>query len=234
MNHSKPIALVIGASRGIGAEFVKQLNEAGYDVIGTVRKPMDVPGASKVVDSVELASDENMEKAAKGIPEVDLLIVNASMGADDHLLTTNSKELNHYLDINVTGTHRAVLAFLPALRARQTRKIVFLCTSLVGSCELAIKEPFDTFNGPYAVSKVALNMLAIQFQRELAKEGFTVIPIDPGWVDTDMGRLTGADVLKEGGISAEESISGMLKVIASVKKGDTVRFLDWKGGECPW
>ena len=107
----------------------------------------------------------------------DLLIVNASMGADDHLLTTSSKELNHYLDINVTGTHRAVLAFLPALRARQTRKIVFLCTSFCGSCERAIKEPFDTFNGPYAVSKVALNMLAIQFQRELAKEGFTVIPI---------------------------------------------------------
>ena len=49
-----------------------------------------------------------------------------------------------------------------------------------------------------------------------------------------MARATGADILKEGGISTEESINGMLKVIASVKKGDTLRFLNYKGEECPW
>lgn len=68
---NRPIAVVVGASRGMGAEFVKQLHEAGYYVIGTVRKPVDtLPGASKIVDSVELTSDESIQKAAKSIPEV--------------------------------------------------------------------------------------------------------------------------------------------------------------------
>ncbi|KAF5382255.1 hypothetical protein D9757_008941 [Collybiopsis confluens] len=232
MTIGKPIAVVIGASRGIGAEFVKQLDEAGYYVVATVRKPTDVPGASKVVDSVDLASDESIEEAAQCISEADLLIVNASIGADELLLTTDSKEMSRYLDINVNGTHRVIRAFLPALRARKTRKIVVL-TTFCGSCELAITQPFPTFNGPYAVSKAALNMLAIQFHRELAKEEFVVVPVDPGWVDTDMGRLAG-DPLKEGGHGTDKSISGMLKVIASVNKDDTIRILDWSGEVLPW
>lgn len=56
---------------------------------------------------------------------------------------------------------------------------------------------------------------------------------DPGWVDTDMGRLAG-DPLSEGGVSAEVSVSGMMKVITSTKKGDMLRFLDFSGAEVPW
>ncbi|KIK57865.1 hypothetical protein GYMLUDRAFT_262741 [Collybiopsis luxurians FD-317 M1] len=232
MSNSKPIAVVVGASRGIGAEFVKQLNEAGYHVVATVRRPTVVLGASKVIDSIELGSDESMERAGQSVPEADLLIVNASIGDDEILLSTDSKKLNHYLDINVTGTHRAIHAFLPALRARKTRKIVVLAT-FCGSFEVAVNRPFPTFNGPYAVSKVALNMLAIQFHRELAKEAFTVMPIDPGWVDTDMGRLAG-DPLKEGGHTPENSIKGMLKVISSIKQDDPIRVLDYAGEVIPW
>ncbi|KAF5382270.1 hypothetical protein D9757_008945 [Collybiopsis confluens] len=234
MANRKLVAVVIGASRGIGAEFVKQLHEDEYCVIATVRKSVDVhvQGASMVVDAVELESTESMTKAAQKVPEADLLIINASMGEDETMITTDSNRLNHYLDLNVTGTHRAIQAFLPALRARKTRKIVVLAT-YCGSFYHAIHEPIPTFNGPYAVSKAALHMLAVQYHKELSKEGFTVLPIDPGWVDTDMGRLAG-DPIQEGGNPPEISIKGMLEAINSVKPDDEIRIIDYSGTVIPW
>jgi NAD(P)-dependent dehydrogenase (short-subunit alcohol dehydrogenase family) len=106
----------------------------------------------------------------------DTLIVNAAIGEDLKLLTTSSQELTRYLDINVLGPHRVVRAFLPALRARQTRKIV-LISSTSGSNTKQIGNK-GGFSGPYSVSKAAENMLAVQFHNELHyEEGFTVVPI---------------------------------------------------------
>lgn len=113
----------------------------------------------------------------------DLLIVNAAMGHDDKLLETSPEYLTEYLSSNVVGMHRSVLAFLPALRKGNEKRIVLL-SSTSGSCTLQSKNP-PGFNGPYSVTKAAVNMLTIQYKNELHEEGFTLIPIHPGWVATD-------------------------------------------------
>jgi NAD(P)-dependent dehydrogenase (short-subunit alcohol dehydrogenase family) len=72
-------------------------------------------------------------------------------------------------------------------------------------------------------------MLAVQLHNELSEEGFTVVPIHPGWVATDMGNISGS-----GGMPVAKSASGILKVIGSLKPSDSATFYNWDGSVLPW
>jgi NAD(P)-dependent dehydrogenase (short-subunit alcohol dehydrogenase family) len=105
------------------------------------------------------------------------LIINAAIGDSEQLASTTSSRLSEYLNANVVGPLRVVNAFLPALRARKTRKVV-LISSVSGSIDTQIKSPEGSFGGPYAVTKGAVNMLAVQYHNELHdSEGFIILPI---------------------------------------------------------
>lgn len=77
----------------------------------------------------------------------DLLVVMAATGGKDDLLTTSPQQLTDYLDANVVGPHRVVLAFLDALRKGQEKKIV-LISSQSGSLQKQRETPRG-FMGPY-------------------------------------------------------------------------------------
>ncbi|KAH9211299.1 hypothetical protein DL95DRAFT_392626 [Leptodontidium sp. 2 PMI_412] len=157
------IVAVIGASRGIGKELVKQL--AGMKdtrVIASTRSPQrDLEGSNVKLITLDITDDESVTVAAKNIPELDLLIVNAAMGCNDTLLGITSDDLVSYLNTNVVGPNRVIKAFLPALLAATMRKIIVI-SSTSGSNELQ-RGSHVGFNDPYAVSKAALNMLAVQY-----------------------------------------------------------------------
>lgn len=126
--------------------------------------------------------------------------MNAATGGKDDLLTTTPQQMADYLDANVVGPHRVVLAFLDALRKGQQKRIV-LISSQSGSLTRQFATPRG-FMGPYvsadaipkaelrsddrlasllkAVTKAALNMMAVQLHNELHKEGFSVNPLHPG------------------------------------------------------
>ncbi|KAF7365535.1 hypothetical protein MVEN_00426700 [Mycena venus] len=214
---NEQIVLVVGASRGIGLALVEELAARPNTLaIGTVRSPsaaLDAVPNIKVL-TLDLADDESIAKAASMIPELDTLIINAGMGKRDPVSTTSTADLGTYLNINVLGPHRAIRAFLPALHARKTRRIIAISSSsgsigqqaLPGSVGLA---------GCYGTSKAALNMLMVQFHNELQKEEprFTVVPIHPGWVATDMGNLPHLLALGSGGMPPATSAKGILKVV---------------------
>lgn len=82
-----------------------------------------------------------------------------------------------------------------------------------------------------SVTKAANNMQAVQFHRELYKDGFTVVPLHPGWVKTDMGSIVNEG---QGALEVEESVAGMLKVIDALTPEKSGKFVQYDGQELPW
>ncbi|KAJ7753847.1 hypothetical protein B0H16DRAFT_1544126 [Mycena metata] len=229
---SEQIVLVIGASRGLGLGLLEELAATpNTQAIGTVRAPtaaVDHLGSGVKILTLDISDEESITKAASTIPELDTLIINAGVGKRDPVTTSSTDVLSTYLNINVLGPHRAIRAFLPALRARKTRRIVVISSSsaslggqaLPGSAGLA---------GSYGVSKAALNMLAVQCHKELKDEGFTVVPVHPGWVATDMGNTHGP-----GGMPPATSAKAILKLVDGLTPKESATFYKFDGDTMPW
>lgn len=226
---AEQIVLVVGASRGIGLALLKELAETpNTKAFGTVRVPGTVNIPNSTILTLDISNDASVLEAAAQIPELDAIIINAGMGKKDPVTTTSTADLAAYLDTNVLGPHRVIRAFLPALRARKTRRIVLMSSSsgsigqqaLPGSIGLA---------GCYGTTKAALNMLAVQTHNELQKEEFTVVPIHPGWVATDMGNAHGP-----GGMPPETSAKAMLKLIDGLTPKESATFYRFDGEKMPW
>ncbi|EPQ31666.1 uncharacterized protein PFL1_00999 [Pseudozyma flocculosa PF-1] len=219
-------ALILGASRGIGRALALDLKERGWNVIGSVRKLTEIPGVRII--QLDLNDEKSIQAASADFPPIDLLVVSGAIAGTENLLETSSEHLHHYLDTNVVGPHRAVQAFLPALR-RGNKKQIVLISSMLGSNEIMFGRDMELFSGPYSITKAALNMMAVLLHNYLQKDGFTVIPIHPGWVDTDLGKLAGP-----GAMPISESVGGIAGVIEDLTPEKSAKFVNWKGEPMPW
>ncbi|KAK0447408.1 uncharacterized protein EV420DRAFT_1647734 [Desarmillaria tabescens] len=224
-----PKVLVVGASRGLGLAIVEELqNHPSTTVIATVRGSIPLEGIDTLTD-VDISSDDSIAKAAQHplVQVLDMIIVNAAMGTPGRLLSTSTDTLSEYLSTNVVGPHRVVSAFIPALRRGRDKKIVFI-SSRAGSMHTQIGNSFGLM-GPYTVTKAGCNMLAVQYHNELEKEGFIVVPVNPGWVATDMGNLVG-----NGGMEPKDSAKGIVRVVEGLKREDSAKFFQFDGTLVPW
>ena len=228
-NPSSKAVLVVGASRGIGFQLVDQLSQQPHHhIIASVRSDAGLDNPSVQAIRLDQSSPDSVKAAAAQVKELDTIIVNAAIGDNEKLLNTSDERMAEYMDVNVTGVLRVVKAFLPALRARKTRQIL-LVSSTSGSLASQVNVK-GGFMGPYAVSKAALNMVAVQLHNELhAAEGFTVVPIHPGWVATDMGRIS-----RDGGMPPEKSAAGIIGVLQKLKLNDSATFFNYDGTTLPW
>ncbi|CAG9976105.1 unnamed protein product [Clonostachys byssicola] len=213
--------LIVGASRGIGAELAKQFAAVPkYNVIAAVRTlPTDTNAdISSNYGRIQLdqTSPESVAAAAKHVDSVDILILNAAIGGEEYMATTSDERLLEYLASNVVGPHRVIREFLPALRKAS------------GSLARQV-EAHPGFAGPYSVSKAAGNMLVVQYQNELRGEGICVAALHPGWVATDMGNSAG-----DGGMPVAQSVEGLKKVILGLKLESDVKYLNYDGTPIPW
>ncbi|KAI2893064.1 hypothetical protein CBS76997_1783 [Aspergillus niger] len=226
---SHRIILVVGASRGIGRELVRQLSaNPDHQVIASVRQSTtdtlltQTPNVSTI--TLDQAEPASIVKAASQVPELDTIILNGAIGEKDQLLTCPEDKFNQYLDVNVKGPLRVIKAFLPALLARETRQIV-LTSSLCGS--LQEQSIFDYGSlGTYSLTKAAGNMMIIQLHHELREKGFTCVAMHPGWVATDMGGA--------GGMPVEVSVEGYVKMLQGLTSTDSPKFIAWDGATIPW
>ncbi|ATY59404.1 short chain dehydrogenase [Cordyceps militaris] len=226
--------LVVGASRGIGQELVQQLAQQQPDghVIASVRSGAVSDGGRPLPSNVRYltldpSSGKSVREAAGSVGALDTLIVHAAVEGPDEarLLGTSDERMAEYMDVGVTGVLRVVKAFLPALRARPTRQIV-LVSSTSGPAAAAAAA---SRGGPYAVSRAALNMVAVQLHNELhGSDGFTVVPIHPGGAATDTGRIAG-----EGGLSVAKSAAGILKVVGKLTPQNSATFYNYDGTTLP-
>lgn len=224
--------VVTGANRGLGLEFVKQLSARGDRVYATCRTPEAARELQKLVSrhvtihALDVADDASVSAFAKdlaGVP-VDVLINNAgTMGpANQFFGRTDFGGWHETLNINTAGPLR-VLEALTSNLVKGEGKLAVSVTSGMGSIA------DNTSGGYYAyrASKAALNMIMRTAAIDLRSHGITVVVINPGWVQTDMGGPSAT-------ITPETSIRGMLSVIDKVTPKESGTFLDYAGKSWDW
>ena len=175
----EPIALVTGASRGLGREIAALLVENGYRVYAGVRDIEKAPKGTTPV-WVDLTNEESLRLCVNKIIEengkIDVLINNAAVAYFGGVDTMTLKEVRELFDVNFFGTFLLTQLFLPYMRQQKKGKIFFI-SSIRGieSC---------AYMGMYSASKAALEAIAFDWAVTLSKWNIVVSVVQPGPLDT--------------------------------------------------
>ena len=228
VDESSPTVLITGANRGLGLEFARQYKEAGWQVIGTARKPdsaTDLRELGVTVLQLDVTDDDSVAGLAENLSgqPIDMLINNAGiLPMQDNLPEASIETFERILDVNTVGPLRVTQALLTNL-AKGDRKTIVNISSGLGS--IAQNES-GRFYG-YRESKSALNMFSRTLAAELRSDGFIVVAMDPGWVQTDMGGPNAT-------LTPAQSITGMRSVIDSLTVEDSGTYRRHDGATVPW
>ncbi|MQP74583.1 SDR family NAD(P)-dependent oxidoreductase [Stenotrophomonas sp. MYb238] len=211
-SHQNKIALVTGATRGIGAETVRQLAQAGVHTLlagrsreTAVEQALKLQAEGLPVEALQLDVTDAAGIAA-AVREVeqrhgrlDILVNNAGIFRDDLSRAPSAQTLDTWretFDTNLFGVVATTQAFLPLLRRSAAGRIVNLSSSLAS---LALhSDPgfeFRDFKVPaYDASKTALNAWTVHLAYELRDTPIKVNAVDPGSVRTDMNEYGDLDI----------------------------------------
>lgn len=201
----RPVALVSGASRGIGREIARQLAaDHGYAVLAGARDPegAGAPDHDEItfvqLDVADQASVDRLAKRVESEPgRLDALVNNAGVygsptGAADYELG----EAHEVLETNLFGAWRLSQAVLPLLRQGGHGRIVNVSS---GAGQL---DDMQGGRAAYRISKSGLNALTRTLAADEAGAGLLVNTMCPGWVRTDMGTSAAPRSVQEGADTA--------------------------------
>ena len=184
----KKVVIVTGASSGLGRAFAMALLEAGFTVVGTVRKQEDIANFESTLPGSSLArlldvTDEQgqmsstVEEIERNIGPVYALINNAGYGHEGTLEESSMEELRQQFEVNVFGAVGMMKAVLPRMRARREGRILNV-TSMGGLMTM----PGLSF---YHGSKFALEGISSSLTKEVKALGIFVTAVEPGMFRTD-------------------------------------------------
>jgi NAD(P)-dependent dehydrogenase (short-subunit alcohol dehydrogenase family) len=220
--------LVIGASRGIGLEFVRQYAAEGARVIGTVRRTEDAErlralGAKPLVlDVVDESTVTQFGVQLHG-EKLDVAVLNAGVyGPRTSAITTpGGLDFDAVMHANVRAPMQLIPQLTPGLAAAGGK--LALISSRMGSISLMS----STSGWLYRASKAAANAVLRAASLELGPHGIVCVSFHPGWVRTDMGGA-GAD------IDPAASVAGMRRVLATANASQNGKFLNFNGEQLSW
>ncbi|GAW95268.1 MULTISPECIES: 3-oxoacyl-ACP reductase FabG [Colwellia] len=196
------VALVTGASRGIGKAIAVQLQALGATVIGTATSETGANNITEYLTAnngtgmglvLNVTSDESISamyaaiKAAHGA--IDILVNNAGITRDNLFIRMKNDEWQDVIDTNLTSVFKVSKAAIRPMMKKRTGRIINI-GSVVGTMGNA-----GQVN--YAAAKAGLLGFTKALAREVASRGITVNTVSPGFIDTDMTK-TLTDEQKEG------------------------------------
>ncbi|MEL6673823.1 MAG: SDR family oxidoreductase [Bacteroidota bacterium] len=243
----KQLALITGASQGLGWEFCRQLVAAGHMVLLTARNlekaeqaiadlPEEDRGRVRIYQ-LDVTDEGQIKSLAAEVKEtfgqLDLLINNAGINSRSNstheqflasvkLEGLDGDTLMRMIRINALSSVLMVKHFLPLLAESSQAKVANI-SSWIGS----ISQKNQGGNYGYAGSKALLNMFTRTMAHDLKAHGVNCIALNPGWVRTAMGG-------QRANLSPEESVAGMLSVLDQLDEESRGKFLQWDGSEHPW
>jgi len=190
---SDKVAIVTGASSGIGAATARALHGAGYIVYAAARRTdrmsaLAADGARTL--AMDLTVDESMtagiEQVMTEAGRIDVLVNNAGYGSFGSLEEVSLSEARHQFEVNVFGPARLIQLVLPAMRAARSGRIVNV-SSIGGK----IYEPLA---GWYHATKFALEGLSDSLRVELRPFGIDVVVIEPGAIKSEWSGIAAANL----------------------------------------
>lgn len=193
MQRANEIALVTGASRGIGLAIALELGRRGATVIGTatsqngadsisnILKENDINGSGQVLDVTDPASVSALLAALEqGVGAPSILVNNAGITRDGLLMRMKDSDWEAIIATNLSSVYRLSKACIPAMmKARQGR--IISISSVVGASGNAGQTN-------YAAAKAGILGFTKALAREVGSRGITVNAVAPGFIDTDMTR----------------------------------------------
>ena len=188
---SGKIALVTGASRGIGAAIADTLAQAGATVIGTATSESGAAaigerlaqwgGQGRALNAAEEGSIEDLIAAIeKEFGKLDILVNNAGITRDNLLMRMKEEEWDEIMQVNLKSVFRASKALLRGTMKQRSDRVINI-TSLVGTM-------VNAGQANYAAAKAGLIGFSKSMAREVGSRGITVNCVAPGFIDTDMTR----------------------------------------------
>lgn len=192
----KQVALVTGASRGIGRAIAERLARDGFFVIGTATTDngadsissylggqgkglkLDVANSESIADVMQIVNDEF------GAPTV--LVNNAGITRDNLLMRMKDEEWDEIISTNLTSVFRMSKAVLRGMMKAKTGRIINI-SSVVGSTG-------NAGQANYAAAKAGMVGFAKSMAKEVGSRNITINTVSPGFIDTDMTKELGEDI----------------------------------------
>ena len=195
MNLSGKIALVTGASRGIGKAIAEKLVACGATVIGTATTEHGAEAISQYLGekgkgfALNVTCEQSIESLIEAVKaqygDIDILVNNAGITRDNLLMRMKDDEWQDILDTNLTSVFRLSKALMRSMMKKRYGRIITI-GSVVGTMG-------NAGQANYAAAKAGLIGFSKSLAREVASRGITVNVVAPGFIETDMTRALSED-----------------------------------------
>jgi NAD(P)-dependent dehydrogenase (short-subunit alcohol dehydrogenase family) len=220
------IVLVIGASRGIGRELVRQYRDEGVAVHATCRKDVDMDALRALgctVHRLDVTDPDHWSALGRAIATtgVDVAIHNAGVSGPRYDGAPTRDDFDETMRSNVWAAMLMTPVVAPRVAAVHGKLVIV--SSRMGSIGARDSAAFTT----YRASKAAVNSVAKDAAIVYGPQGLTCVAMHPGWVRTEMGGA-GAD------LDVSESAKGIRKTIAGLSHGDNGCFFSYDGTPMRW
>ncbi len=185
------VALVTGASRGIGADIARALAAAGARVVGTATTDKGAASISAALGDggrgivLDVASDESVQQAIADVNDADgaptIVVNNAGISRDNLLMRMKPEEWDAVISTNLSGVYRVCKAALRGMMKARHGRIINIA-SVIGIMG-------NAGQANYAAAKAGIIGFSKSMAREVGSRNITVNVVAPGFIDTDMTRV---------------------------------------------